>query len=165
MHLSNGFLQIVIAGAGVVVAVLAAFFVRSNGAKALAVVLAVVCALMVAIGYSNEFGDQGQDGEGGFKAEPPVTTPNAGDLPPLVASSPDLERYNVGLNEWCNSVGGSRAVLDVAIESRGAVNAWHCLDGRAIDWPAACRFNYPNQATQPVMTNPDNAYSVKCKPT
>jgi hypothetical protein len=56
-------------------------------------------------------------------------------------------------------------VLDVPIESHNAVGAWHCLDGRAIDWPAACRFSYPNFVTEAVMTNPNNAYSVKCKPT
>jgi hypothetical protein len=109
------------------------------------------CAMVVAaIGLFNKFSGPG---------------PNEGNLLPLVASSPDLERYNVGLNEWCDSVGATRAVLDVPIESSNAVRGWHCLDGRPIDWRAACRLSYPNFVTEPVMTNPDDAYSVKCKPT
>jgi hypothetical protein len=46
----------------------------------------------------------------------------------------------------------------------GAVAAWKCADGHAIDWAAACDQQYGVNASRPVVFDPDNAYTVKCQP-
>jgi hypothetical protein len=134
------------------------------------VTLAAACLVLLIGGLSlvssaNTEGPPPTSATASIANPPPATRATSGNVPPLVEDSPDLQRYHVQLNEWCESVGATRAVLSVDVTSADAVRECRCLDGRPIDWPAACRLTYPNQDTEAVMTDPNDAYSVKCRPT
>jgi hypothetical protein len=90
-------------------------------------------------------------------------TGNGGGLP-VVQPTPELSSRHIDLTRWCASVGAGDVVHPPAVVMPGAVAAWRCQDGRPIDWAAACDQQYGPGTSRPVVYDPDNAYTVKCRP-
>lgn len=88
-----------------------------------------------------------------------------GGEPDIVSYAEALNNRGVDLQRWCSSVGGGNVVVPTPILQPGAVAMWRCSDGRAVDWAQVCDQQYGDGASEPVMFDRDDAYSVKCRST